>query len=237
MSGHSHYHNIAAQKAKTDTAKGKIFSRLGKEITIVVKSKGKDPNTNPTLRTLIGKAKAAHMPQDNINRAIAKGAGELSSDEQYIESTYETIKSSVSIVVKTLATNNNRVVAKINEIFKRNGVELSKPGSASRNFERLGILYVKSTDEDSLMNDTLEFGADDFEIDENIAVIKCQPNLYDSVLENFKTKYEVDEEESSVCLYPTMKIDVDDKTYESIQKLIDMLEEYEDVQVVYDNRQ
>lgn len=242
MSGHSHFHNIAGQKAKTDAIKGKIFSRISKEITMVVKTAGKDPSTNPTLRTLISKAKAAQMPQDNITRAIKKGTGEIADNEVLSEGTFETIKSGVSLVVKTLSSNNNRTVAKINEVFKRNGLELAKQGSASRNFERLGIIYIKAREdasfEDTLLMDTLDCGADDASVQDGIAVVKCSPSSYDSVLENFKSKnaYDIIEEDSGVCLYPNIMIDVDGKTSESIDKLIDMLEELEDVQDVYDNR-
>ena len=238
MSGHSHYHNIAAKKAKTDAAKGKTFPRLSKEITITVKQKGKDPDTNPALRTLIEKAKDSKMPQDNINRAIAKGSGELGADEQYIESSYETVKNGVSIVVKTLSTNNNRVVAKINEIFKRNGVILAKSGSASRNFQKLGIIYVKNAsdfNEDALINDVLELGADDIDIQQDFSIVKCRPSMFDAILNCLQKKYDIDRQESSVCLYPIATVDTDDKTCESVNKLIDMLEEFEDVQEVYHN--
>ena len=242
MSGHSHFHNIAGQKAKTDAMKGKIFSRFAKEITIVVKQKGKDPNTNPSLRSLISKAKAAQMPMDNIQRAIKKGSGEIESNEVFFEGTFETIKNGVSIVVKTLSTNNNRTVAKINEIFKRNGIELAKQGSASRNFERLGIIYIKVPNdndfEDVFLSDALEFGANDAIIDDDIAIVKCNPEAYDDMLEAFKSKniYNIIEEDSGICLYPNVNVKIDDKTNEAINKLIYMLEDFEDVQEIYDNR-
>lgn len=238
MSGHSHYSNIAAKKAKTDAIKGKIFSRLSKEITVVVKQKGKDPDSNPTLRTLIEKAKASKMPQDNIDRAIAKGAGELGADEQYIESSYETVKNGVSIVVKTLSTNSNRTVAKINEIFKRNNVLLAKSGSASRNFEKLGIIYIKKSDivdEDAILIDMLDFGADDVIVENDFYIVKCKASSYDKTIELVKNKYNVFEEESSICLYPKIFIEIDNEEMKSVQKLLDMLEEYEDVQEIYSN--
>ena len=133
MSGHSHWATIKRAKGAADAKKGKIFSKLGKEITIVVKAKGGDPNTNPTLRTLIAKAKAAQMPNDNIDRAIKKGTGELES-AALVDATYEGIKGGIAIVVTVLTDNKNRAAAEVGNVFKKNGTELAKQGSAARLF-------------------------------------------------------------------------------------------------------
>ena len=133
MSGHSHWATIKRAKGAADAKKGKIFSKLGKEITIVVKAKGGNPDNNPTLRTLIAKAKAAQMPNDNIDRAIKKGTGELESAEM-VDAQYEGIKNGTAIVVRVLTDNKNRAAAEVSNVFKKNGIELAKPGSASRLF-------------------------------------------------------------------------------------------------------
>ena len=137
MSGHSHWATIKRAKGAADAKKGKIFSKLGKEITIVVKAKGGNPDNNPTLRTLIAKAKAAQMPNDNIERAIKKGTGELESAEM-VDCQYEGIKNGTAIVVHVLTDNKNRAAAEVGSVFKKNGIELAKPGSASRLFDKLG---------------------------------------------------------------------------------------------------
>ena len=137
MSGHSHWATIKRAKGAADAKKGKIFSKLGKEITIVVKAKGGDPDNNPTLRTLIAKAKAAQMPNDNIERAIKKGTGELES-AALVDAQYEGIKGGVALVVNVLTDNKNRAAAEVGNVFKKNGIEFAKQGSATRLFDRLG---------------------------------------------------------------------------------------------------
>ena len=158
MSGHSHWATIKRAKGAADAKKGKIFSKLGKEITIVVKAKGGDPDNNPTLRTLIAKAKAAQMPNDNIERAIKKGTGELESAEMF-DAQYEGIKGGTAIVVRVLTDNKNRAAAEVQNVFKKNGIELAKPGSASRLFVKLGQVMIPAADgvtEDRVMEVALE---------------------------------------------------------------------------------
>ena len=145
MSGHSHWATIKRAKGAADAKKGKIFSKLGKEITIVVKAKGGDPDNNPTLRTLIAKAKAAQMPNDNIERAIKKGTGELES-AALVDAQYEGIKGGVALVVNVLTDNKNRAAAEVGNVFKKNGLEFAKQGSASRLFDRLGQVMIPAAD-------------------------------------------------------------------------------------------
>ncbi|MBR2838351.1 MAG: YebC/PmpR family DNA-binding transcriptional regulator [Kiritimatiellae bacterium] len=239
MSGHSHWATIKRAKGAADAKKGKIFSKLGKEITIVVKAKGGNPDNNPTLRTLIAKAKAAQMPNDNIDRAIKKGTGELESAEM-VEANYEGIKSGVAIVVNVLTDNKNRAAAEVGSVFKKNGIEFAKQGSASRLFDRLGQIMIPAADgltEDRVMEVALEAGADDVLSEDGGFTVKCQPNDYTAVLEAIKAGgIVVDEESSSVGLVPNMTNPVSDvATAKAINKFLEMLEDLEDVQDVYNN--
>ena len=239
MSGHSHWATIKRAKGAADAKKGKIFSKLGKEITIVVKAKGGNPDNNPTLRTLIAKAKAAQMPNDNIERAIKKGTGELES-EALVDAQYEGIKGAVAFVVNVLTDNKNRAAAEVGNVFKKNGLEFAKQGSATRLFDRMGQIMVPAADgvtEDSVMEVALEAGAEDVVSEDGGFTVKCQPNDYTAVLEAVKNAgIAVDEENSSVGLVPNMMSPVSDvATAKAVQKFIDMLEDLEDVQDVFHN--
>ncbi len=239
MSGHSHWATIKRAKGAADAKKGKIFSKLGKEITIVVKAKGGDPDNNPTLRTLIAKAKAAQMPNDNIERAIKKGTGELESDA-LVDAQYEAIKGSVAIVVTVLTDNKNRAAAEVSNVFKKNGIELAKPGSASRLFDKLGQVMVPAADgvdEDKVMEVALEAGAEDVVAEDGGFTVKCQPADYVAVTEAIKAAgITIDEENSSIGLVPNMTAPVNDvATAKAVQKVVDMLEDLEDTQDVYTN--
>ena len=239
MSGHSHWATIKRAKGAADAKKGKVFSKLGKEITIVVKAKGSDPNTNPTLRTLIAKAKAAQMPNDNIERAIKKGTGELES-AALVDAQYEAIKGSVAIVVTVLTDNKNRAAAEVGNVFKKNGIELAKPGSASRLFDKLGQVIVPAADgldEDKVMEIALEAGAEDVVAEDGGFTVKCQPADFVAVSEAVKAAgIAIDEENSTVGLVPNMTAPVSDVAVaKAINKVVDMLEDLEDTQDVYTN--
>ena len=231
MSGHSHWATIKRAKGAADAKKGKIFSKLGKEITIVVKAKGGDPNTNPTLRTLIAKAKAAQMPNDNIDRAIKKGT----------DATYEGIKGGIAIVVTVLTDNKNRAAAEVGNVFKKNGTELAKQGSAARLFDRMGQIMIPAADgldEDKVMEVALEAGAEDVLSEDGGFTVKCQPSDFTTVLEAIKgAGIAVDEENSEErALIPNMTAPVDDVAVaKAINKFVEMLENLEDVQDVYTN--
>ena len=239
MSGHSHWATIKRAKGAADAKKGKIFSKLGKEITIVVKAKGGDPDNNPTLRTLIAKAKAAQMPNDNIERAIKKGTGELESAEM-VDAQYEAIKGSVAIVVRVLTDNKNRAAAEVSNVFKQNGVALAKPGSASRLFDKLGQIMIPAADgvtEDKVMEVALEAGAEDVISEDGGFTVKCQPNDFVAVSDAIKSAgITIDEENSNIGLVPNMTSPVSDVAVaKAINKLTDMLEDLEDTQDVYTN--
>ena len=239
MSGHSHWATIKRAKGAADAKKGKIFSKLGKEITIVVKAKGGNPDNNPTLRTLIAKAKAAQMPNDNIERAIKKGTGELES-AALVDAQYEGIKGGTAVVVNVLTDNKNCAAAEVGNVFKKNGLEFAKQGSATRLFDRMGQIMIPAADgltEDGVVEVALEAGAEDVVSEEGGFTVKCQPNDYTAVLEAIKAGgINVDEENSSIGLVPNMMNPVSDvATAKAINKFVDMLEDLEDVQDVYTN--
>ena len=239
MSGHSHWATIKRAKGAADAKKGKIFSKLGKEITIVVKAKGGNPDNNPTLRTLIAKAKAAQMPNDNIERAIKKGTGEIES-AALMDAQYEGIKGGTAVVVNVLTDNKNRAAAEVGNVFKKNGLEFAKQGSATRLFDRMGQVMIPAADgltEDGVMEVALEAGAEDVVSEEGGFTVKCQPSDFTAVLEAIKAGgIAVDEENSSIGLVPNMMNPVSDvATAKAINKFVDMLEDLEDVQDVYTN--
>ena len=239
MSGHSHWATIKRAKGAADAKKGKIFSKLGKEITIVVKAKGGDPDNNPTLRTLIAKAKAAQMPNDNIERAIKKGTGELESAEM-VDAQYEGIKGGTAVVVRVLTDNKNRAAAEVSNVFKKNGIELAKPGSASRLFVKLGQVMIPAADgvtEDRVMEVALEAGAEDVVVEDGGFTVKCQPNDFVAVSDAIKTAgIAIDEENSNIGLVPTMTNTISDvAAAKAINKFVEMLEDLEDTQDVYTN--
>ena len=239
MSGHSHWATIKRAKGAADARKGKIFSKLGKEITIVVKAKGGDPANNPTLRTLIAKAKAAQMPNDNIERAIKKGTGELESAEM-VDAQYEGIKGGTAIVVRVLTDNKNRAAAAVSNVFKKNGIELAQPGSASRLFDKLGQIMIPAADgltEDKVMEVALEAGAEDVVVEDGGFTVKTQPADFVAVTEAVKAAgIAIDEENSNIGLVPNMTNPVDDvNVAKAINKFVDMLEDLEDTQDVYTN--
>ena len=239
MSGHSHWATIKRAKGAADAKKGKIFSKLGKEITIVVKAKGGDPDNNPTLRTLIAKAKAAQMPNDNIERAIKKGTGELES-AALVDAQYEGIKGGVALVVNVLTDNKNRAAAEVGNVFKKNGLEFAKQGSATRLFDRLGQIMIPAADgitEDKVMEVALEAGAEDVVTEDGGFTVKCQPNDFVAVSDAIKTAgIAIDEENSNIGLVPTMTNTISDvAAAKAINKFVEMLEDLEDTQDVYTN--
>lgn len=240
MSGHSHWATIKRAKGAADAKKGQMFSKLAKEITIVVKNGGKDPDSNPTLRTLIEKAKAVQMPNDNIDRAVKKGTGELAADILE-EGTYEGYAAGgVGLVVKVLTSNKNRAAAEVRNIFKKNNSDFASLGAVSRNFERKGTILVPAADgltEDKMMEIALGAGADDMVTEEGGFSVTCQPNAFNDVCSALqKAGVVIDPENSSVGLIPLTTVPVADLAVaKAVNKFVDALEEHEDVQDVYNN--
>ncbi len=240
MSGHNKWSTIKHKKGAADAKRGKIFSRIAKEMTIVAKSGGGDPGSNPTLRTLISKAKACNMPNENIERAIKKGTGELASDVLE-EITYEGYaQGGVGLVVKVLTDNKNRAAAEVRNIFKKNGSDLAGLGSVSRGFERKGTIMIPAADgvtEDRLMEIALGAGADDLIVEEGGFTVTCHPAAFSEVCAALEaSKIVIDQENSQVGLVALTPVPVTDiAVARAVMKFVSALEEHDDVQDVYNN--
>lgn len=233
MSGHSKWATIKHAKGAADAKRGKMFSRLAKEIMIVAKSGG-DPNTNPSLRNLIAKAKSINMPKDNIDRAIKKGTGELQA-EVLEEITYEGYAGTVGLVVQVLTDNKNRAAAEIRNIFKKNGSELGQSGSVTRNFERKGQILLPKGDlnEDDVMMMALDAGADDVNADDEGFEILTAPSSFTAVCDALN-QAGIETADAEVKLMPMATTPVTDVAQaKAINKFIAALEDNEDVQNVY----
>ena len=181
MSGHSKWSNIRRKKEASDAAKGAVFTKFAKEIAVAVKAGGPDPNSNSRLKVVVAKAKAANMPNDNINRAIKKAA-EAGEGDDYEEITYEGYgPAGVAIMVKTLTNNRNRTAADLRHIFDKNGGNLGVDGSVSFLFNEKGTILISKEDyedEDQVMGDALDCGASDFDSDDEFYIISTSTTDY-----------------------------------------------------------
>ncbi|SKA88376.1 DNA-binding regulatory protein, YebC/PmpR family [Clostridium sp. USBA 49] len=236
MSGHSKWHNIQAKKSKTDAKKGKIFTKIGKELIMAAKA-GSNPETNNKLRDVIAKAKANNMPQDTINRAIKKGAGEMDG-ANYEEIVYEGYApGGVAVIVNVLTDNKNRSAGNIRHAFTKYGGNLGATGCVSFMFQKKGQIVIEKTDEideDELMMMALDAGAEDFEVEDEVYVITTSPEDFGTVreaLESNGLKFL----EAELKMIPNTYTAVDMETAEKIQKMLDALEDDDDVQDVYHN--
>ena len=240
MSGHNKWSTIKHKKGAADAKRGKIFSKIAKEMTIVAKGGGGDPNSNPTLRTLIAKAKAVNMPNDNIDRAIKKGTGELAADILE-EITYEGYaQGGVGLVVKVLTDNKNRAAAEVRNIFKKNGSDFAGLGSVSRGFERKGTIMIPAAEgvtEDGLMETVLNAGADDLLSEEGGFTVTCQPAAFSEVCAALEAAgVAFDQENSQVGLVALTLVPVTELSVaKAVNKFVGALEEHDDVQDVYTN--
>ncbi len=236
MSGHSHAANIAVKKAKMDAAKGKIFTKVGREIAVAAKS-NPDPSTNSKLADAIAKAKAVNMPNDNIKRCIAKASGELSG-ANYEELTYEGYGPSGSaIIIKTLTDNKNRTVDYVRTVMRKHGGQLGNSGCVSFTFTTMGILIVERTpelSEDTLMEYALDAGADDVITEDDAYEIHTSVASFSAVRTYLEEKG-LSFFEAQIEMVPQNKITLSDEDCVKFQKLIDALEDLDDVQNVYHN--
>ncbi len=239
MSGHSKWNNIKNKKEKTDAQKAKIFTKIGKEIAICVRDGGGDPNTNGKLRDLIAKAKANNVPNDNIERAIKKATG--ADAVQYEEITYEGYgPSGVAVIVEAATDSRNRTASDVRHFFDKYGGNLGSNGCVSYMFEDKGIIILlrednEGVDEDKLMEDALEAGAEDFSSDEDSFEITTEPSdvyAIKEALESLGYKIESAEEDKIPNTYVTLESEDDIK---NMNLLIEHLEESDDVQEIYHN--
>ena len=238
MSGHSKWHNIQAKKGKADAARGKIFTKIGRENAIAVRECGPDPNVNGKLRDVIAKAKANNMPNDNIQRSIKKAAGE-GSGMTYEEITYEGYApGGVAVIVDTISDNRNRTASDVRHCFAKYGGNLGTTGSVGFMFDERGVLVVErepGSDEDEMMMTALDAGAEDVKVEEDVYEILTAPNDFSTVRENLE-KQGFTFLSAEVQKIPQNTVAVTDPdTVLKIQKMLDLLEENDDVQNVFHN--
>ena len=236
MSGHSKWHNIQAKKGKADAARGKIFTKLGRELLIAVKEGGPDPAGNSKLKNVIAKCKTANMPNDTINNAIKKASG---SSENYEEITYEGYGTNgVAVIVSAATDNKNRTAADVRHAFDKSGGNLGTTGCVSYLFNKKGLIVIERAttdlDEDSMMMLALDAGAEDFEASEEVYEITTDPSNFSEVREKLEEQ-NLEFLEADVKLIPTTYVDLDETQEEKMQRLIDRLEELDDVVEVSHN--
>jgi len=237
MSGHSKWSNIKNKKGKQDSMRGKIFTKLGKEIAIAAKG-GSNPENNSKLADAVAKAKANNMPNDTILRAIKKGAGELEG-VNYEEIMYEGYApGGVAVIVTTLTDNKNRTAGDVRHIFDKNGGSLGSAGCVSWMFDKKGIIFVekdKSINEEELMMQSLEAGADDFIPEDDSYEIITMSELFSEVRAKLE-KGGVPMVSAEVAMIPQTSVSVSDSTdIKKIYKMFDMFEDNDDVQDIYHN--
>ena len=236
MSGHSHSANIAVKKAKTDAIKGRIFTKVGREIAVAAKN-NPDPSTNSKLADAIAKAKSVNMPNDNIKRCIAKAAGEL-SNANFEELTYEGYgPASSAIIIKTLTDNKNRTVDYVRTTMRKHGGSLGNCGCVSFTFTNTGVIIVERTpdlSEDTVMEYALDAGADDVISLDDAFEIHTSPSNFSQVRKYLEEK-NLNFFEAEITMLPQSKITLEGDDLAKFNRLIDALEELDDVQDVYHN--
>jgi len=237
MSGHNKWSTIKHKKAATDAKKGKIFSRVAKEIFVAVRQGGSDPDTNISLRALMQKARSVNMPADNVDRAIKKASGDL-GDMIMEELSYEGYASGgVAVVIQCLSDNKNRTAASIKHTFNKYGASLSAQGSVSRVFHRKGQITVPLSciEEDDLMELVLDAGAEDMTVQEEDYEIITDPHAFMDVMDALQSKG-IETGVSEITMIPETMVEVTERSKaSSIIKFIDAIEDNEDVQNVYSN--
>ena len=237
MSGHSKWNNIKRKKEKTDAAKAKIFTKMGREIAVIVKNGGPNPQENSKLKDAIAKAKAANVPNENIERIIKKAAGETGGNS-YEELIYEGYgPNGVAVVVETLTDNRNRTAGEMRHYFDKCGGNLGQSGSVMFMFDRKGVIEIEAEgkDEDTVMEAALEAGAEDFNFDGDVFEITTGPNDLGTVRDALEEKgYSFLLAEVQYIPQTTTVIDDPDMVVK-MEKLIDMLEENDDVQEIWHN--
>ena len=237
MSGHSKWHNIQAKKGKTDAKRGKIFTKIGKEIVMAVKNGGANQDTNAKLRDVIAKAKAANMPNDTISKAIKKASGELSA-VNYENIVYEGYgPSGVAVIVETLTDNKNRSAGNVRFAFTKGGGNMGTAGCVSFMFQEKGEIIIEKADkdEDEIMMLALDAGAEDFSADEEeVFVVTTAPEDFGTVREALEAEG-IEFLEAAVKMIPDTYTAINEDDAKKFQKMLDLLEDDDDVQEVYHN--
>lgn len=233
MAGHSKWANIKHRKAAQDAKRGKVFTKIIREIVVAAREGGPNPEDNPALRSVMDKALTANMKKDTIEKAIARGVGGNDGDN-FEALTYEGYApNGVAILVKCLSDNKNRTVSEVRHAFSKHGGNLGTDGSVAYLFKHMGQLFIEQGSEEEVMEAALEAGADDVVTHEDSFEIQTDPGQYLDVKKALtEAGFEV---EGEVSWVPDIEVEVDAETAEKVQKLIDVLEDYDDVQNVYTN--
>lgn len=238
MSGHSKWHNIQAKKSKTDAQRGKIFTKLGREILVAVKEGGPDPASNSKLKDVIAKCKANNMPNDNIERSIKKAAGD-SSAANYEDIVYEGYgPNGVAVMVEAMTDNRNRTASDVRHMFDKFGGNLGASGAVAWMFDKKGVIIIEksatSLSEDDLMLEVIEAGAENFEADEEIYEITTAPADFTAVREYLEGKG-ITYLEAELKMIPQNYVKLDAESARKMNLIIDNLEDLDDVQAVWHN--
>jgi YebC/PmpR family DNA-binding regulatory protein len=236
MSGHSKWHTIKHKKGAADAKRGKIFTKIIKEITVAARMGGGDEEANPRLRTVVLKAKAANMPKDNIERAIKKGTGDLEGVE-YVELNYEAYApGGVGLLIEALTDNKNRTAADVRTILSKSGGSLAASGAVSYMFNRKGIIAfeAENIDFDALFEAALEAGAEDVTEEGSLIEVITEPGDFADVLEALQSAG-FEQVSAEVSMIPENTVALDDEKTAKVLRLIDRLEDNDDVQSVASN--
>jgi YebC/PmpR family DNA-binding regulatory protein len=236
MSGHSKWHTIKHKKGAADAKRGKIFTRIIKELTIAARSGGGDPDMNPRLRTIIAEAKSANMPADNIKRAIRRGTGE-EPGLTYDEVMYEGYgPGGAAVMIDTLTDNRNRTVGELRHLLSKHGGNLGEANSVAWMFEKKGYIVVNKTkaNEEQLMSAALDAGADDMRDDGDAWEILSAPDAYAGVLEAVKG-LGVEPDAAELSMMPQNYVKLEGKVAQQMVKLMDALDDHDDVRHVWSN--
>lgn len=235
MAGHSKWAQIKRQKAVNDKARGKLFSKLGREIAVAARDGG-DPEFNPRLRTAIENAKAQNMPNENIERAVKRGTGALPG-ASYEESTYECFgPGGVALLLECLTDNTKRTVAELRHLLDKKGGNLGQSGSVAWMFDRVGQVLVDAAecDEDAALEAALEAGAENMEVEEDVYVITTAPSEFHRIEETLRAAG-LPIQSAELVMTPTTPLRVEGKDAQRVLKLMTELEDHDDVQKVYSN--
>lgn len=238
MSGHSKWANIQARKSKVDAKRGKVFTKLGRELMTAVKMGGADQDGNAKLRDVIAKCKAANMPNDTIANAIKKADGAQNA-ANYEEITYEGYgPNGVAVIVEASTDNKNRTAAEVRHIFDKSGGNLGTTGCVAYMFNKKGMIVIEketvSINEEELMMIALEEGAEDFRIEDHVYEIVTEVSEFSQVREKLET-LNISFLEAEITMIPNIEVSLDDASKEKVEKMIEKLEDLDDVLNVYNN--
>jgi YebC/PmpR family DNA-binding regulatory protein len=237
MSGHSKWHTIKHKKGAADAKRGKVFTRIIKEMAVAARLGGGDPEANPRLRSAVAEAKASNMPKDNIDRAIKRGTGEIEG-AQYEEVTYEGYgPGGVAIIVEALTDNTNRTTPEIRHMFEKHGGNFGAQGSVKFQFERKGYFAIEKSavSEDKLMEVVLEAGADDLQtVDPEMFEVYTRPESFDAVRQALEAA-RIATVEAKIDMIPGNYVALDEAKSKQVMRLLEVLDDHEDTQNVWSN--